>query len=129
MKINLKNWEALHPATPVQPALVVELLEDLRTLYPEATAVSIVGTYARTNEQPSAKPHDLDVLVRFPENLDKQVIQRRDDMELWTKWRKKSPVTIDVLMRFGEIEPGYGQHQYRQEQKLPTPEVKIWEIE
>ena len=115
---------------PLPWELVRELVQDVKELYPEAVACSIVGTYARP-ETPSQKPHDVDLLVKFQEmpNETKTSIQMRNDLPLWEKWRKKSPVTLDVLLRFGNTEPGYGQHQYRIEQGLPTPEVEICRFE
>jgi predicted nucleotidyltransferase len=120
----------LHKDIPITRVQLNEIVKDVRKLYPEAVGVSIVGTYARTGEEVSrARSHDVDILVRFPEDADRTIIEARNDEWLWNKWREdKVGVTIDFLMRFGEKEPRYGQHVWRMEQGLPRPEIRIWGI-
>jgi predicted nucleotidyltransferase len=116
----------INPAIPITQQMLDEIIVDVQSLYPEAVAISLVGTYARP-EPPSPKRHDVDVLIRFPEMKETEYsIRMRDESQLWEKWRTKSPVTIDFLMRFGAVEPRYGHHQERLEAGLPTPEVIIW---
>lgn len=120
--------ELPHKDIPLTNNQLQEIVKDVRKLYPEAKGVSVVGTYARVGEKISkAKSHDVDILIKFPENINKVKIDTRFDDVLWDKWRPdKVGVDVDFLKRFGEKEPKYGQHTWRLKKGLPTPEVPIW---
>ncbi len=110
---------------PISEADLENIISDIRKLYPEADAVSIVGTYARVDKVPSTKSHDIDLLIHFPAWIDKDIIERRYDEELWHKWYHKN---IDFLRKFGDEDTKYGQHISRIEEGLPTPEIKVWKL-
>jgi hypothetical protein len=108
--------------------LLPEMVGDIVSLYPEATKISVVGSYARCEATPKS---DLDILVRFPKDTDgwKMVLR---DQPLWDKWRKKGKeVGVPVVDFIIQVEDGVtcGQQECRMEAKLPTPEIPIWKKE
>jgi len=126
--LEVLSFKGLHKEIPISKSQINEIIRDIRKLYPEAVGVSVVGTYARSREAINkTKSHDVDVLIKFPENIDEHEINARRDESLWNKWRRdKIGVTIDFLKRFGEKEPFYGQHRWRLKKGLPVPEIEIW---
>ena len=119
----MQQHDSPHKEFPLSTDRLNDIISDIRNLYPEADKISIVGTYARTNESPSEKKHDVDLLIHFPENIDKQEIVKRRDDNLWNKYSKDN---LDFLIRVGDEVTNYGQHQYRLDSGLSTPEVKVW---
>lgn len=117
----------LHKDFPLSASHLKRIISDIRVVYPESDAVYIVGTYARLNEKPSEKEHDVDILIHFPASINRTMIERRDDNPLWYKWSgiKAKPV-IDFLLMFGKEEPKYGQHQWRLYHNMKTPKILVW---
>jgi hypothetical protein len=119
----------LHKDFPLPAPYLIVLIRDILELYPETKKISIVGTYARLDEPVSSKKkHDLDILIHFPETKEELRIRQRNDDSIWRKWGEdRVGITVDFLMKFGRKNSKYGKHLWRQEQKLPTPSITIWE--
>jgi len=117
----------LHERLPVSKSILGRILTDIRKLYPETDSISIVGTYARLNEKPTDKKHDVDILIHFPEKTNRKLIENRNDDALWGKWSNhRSNPPVDFLFMFGSEESKYGQHQWRLHNNLNTPKILVW---
>jgi len=99
-----------------------EIIRDIVALYPEAYEICLVGSYAR-NEQ--KEKSDVDILIKFSEdNLGWNLVCR--DTSLWKKWNKKTiGKDIDFIIGIGGNSK-CGQHIYREQENLPTPEIVLW---
>ena len=98
------------------------IIKDIVALYPEAYEICLVGSYAR-NEQ--KEKSDIDILIKFSEdNLGWSLVCRDDS--LWKKWNKKTiGKDIDFIIGIGG-NSRCGQHVYREQENLPTPEIILW---
>jgi hypothetical protein len=116
----------LHKNFPLSNKVLGEILKDIQILYPEANSIFLVGTYARVDEVPTKKEHDVDILIHFPARTNKQHIQQRPDDILWSTWSGHNRPIIDFLLMFGNKDTGYGQHIFRKEKGLKTPKILLW---
>lgn len=121
------SYSALHKDIPIKADELESVVSDIRTLYPEADSVSVVGTYARVTETPIPRRHDIDITIHFPKGTDKEIIRKIPDDFLWHKWGSRTK-NVDFLFHFGDEIPAYGQHLLRLEEGLPIPRVKIWSL-
>lgn len=117
----------LHKEFPLTKQKLSYIITDIIRLYPEADKIYIVGTYARINERPLNKPHDVDILIHFSAKTNRRDIELRNDDALWNKWSNaKSKIIIDFLFMFGNEESKYGKHIWRRDNNLKTPKLLVW---